>query len=146
MRKACLIKPRISLLLCLFFCVLYTLSFLLVALSSMPRWGHLLFDVFWVLHFLYVMRRYAFYRHPLSVTRLWCDENADWKMQCRNGQVRLATLWQSTVVSRYLVFLAFRVPGRFFPVMLPLALDSDDTENMRQLRRFIVSPSAHNDH
>ena len=145
MRSALLIRPRISILLYLFFCALYIVSFLLFAYSPIPLWAHLLLSTFLILHFLYVMRRYVFYQHPLSVTRLWCDERADWKIQCRDAHVRTAKLLQSTIISRYLIFLAFRVPDHFFPITLPLALDSDNTENMRQLRRCIVSRSTHHD-
>jgi len=138
MRNALLIKPRVSLFLCLFFCVIYTMSFLLLAWASMAIWLHFLLSAFVLLHFIYVMRRYVFYRHPLSVKRLWCDEHDDWKIQYSDAHVRTAKLLQSVMVSRYLIFLAFRLPGRLLPVTVPLALDSDESDNIRRLRQVVL--------
>lgn len=145
MRNAFLIKPRISIVLFLFFAFVYLLSFFIAAVAHMPAWLHFLVGAFMVVHFVYVMRRYVFYRHPLSVKRLWCDDHDHWKMQYRDAHVRTATLLQSVMVSRYLVFLAFRVPGRFFPVAVPLAMDSEKSESMRRLRQALVSEDIDQD-
>ncbi|MCB1827486.1 MAG: hypothetical protein KDH94_03590 [Coxiellaceae bacterium] len=141
MRNALLIKPRVSILLSLLFCVIYIGSFVLFALASMSWWLHLLAGLFILLHFVYVMRRYVLYRHPLSVKRLWCDDHDNWNMQYNDAHVRHARLIHTLTLSRYFVFLSFRVPGRFFPVPMPLALDSDKAENMRQLRRVLQADS-----
>jgi len=142
MHSALLIKPKISIVLCLFFSFIYCLSFLLLALVHLSLWFHFLLGAFLILHFIYIMRRYVFYRHPLSVRRLWCDHHDHWRIQYRDAHVRSAELFQSVIISRYFIFMAFRVPGHFFPVTLPLALDSESLESMRRLRRALLQSDS----
>lgn len=137
MSSAFLIKPRISIFLFLFFSSVYLLSFLLFYLMHMPLLLHFVISLFLLFHFVYVVRRYVLCRHPMSVTRLWCDDNNEWKIQCHDQHVRAATLFQSVIISRFLIFLAFRVPGRFLPVPVSLALDSDQAKNIRSLRQHL---------
>jgi len=137
MHSSFLIKPKISIYLFLFFCVVYVFSFTFFILVHIPLWLHFFACLFLLFHFVYVMRRHVLYRHPLSVTRLWCDDNMGWNIQCRDAHVRSVKLFQSIVVSRYYIFLAFRVPGRWLPLPVTLALDSDNPENMRSLRRLL---------
>lgn len=137
-RPALFIKPKISLILCLFFFFVYSLSFIVCVFSHIPLWLHFFLGTAIILHFFYVLRRYVFYRHPLSVRCLWCDDQDHWRMQYRDAHVRSIELFQSIMVSRYLIFMSFRVPGRFFPIALPLALDSGDSESMQRLRRTLL--------
>ncbi len=139
MRNALLIKPRVSTLLCLFFCFIYLFSFLLIVFLPIALWLRFLVDGFVILHFIYVMRRYVFYRHPLSVKRLWCDDQDNWNIQYRDAHVRSAELLHATIISRYFVFMSFHISSRFLPVIIPLALDSEKSENMRRLRRRLQS-------
>jgi hypothetical protein len=143
MRSALLIKPQFSIFLCGFFLFVYSLGFVLCWLASMPWFFHLALPVFVIVHFAYVLRRFVLYRHPLSIQRLWCDRDGCWSLQCRDAHVRSAKLLQFTVLSRYLVLLSFKVPGRFFPMVLPLAYDSDTRQVMYALRYALLSgPTA----
>ena len=76
------------------------------------------------------MRRYVFYRHPLSVKCLWCDDHDNWNMEYRDVHVRSAELLHATIISRYFVFMSFHISGRFLPIVVPLALNSEKLENM----------------
>lgn len=125
--------------LCLLFSVLYTLSFVISLLASMPWLLHCFIAVFLAVHLIYTLRRFVFYRHPLSIQRLWYDGRDVWKVQCRNTQIYTVNLMQSVVLSHYLVLLSFKVPGRFFPLALPLARDSDAPEMIRKLRYVLLS-------
>lgn len=141
MSPAFLSRPKISVVLCIFFSVIYIVSFLLLFIARLPFWIHFLAGAFLIFHCIYVMRRYVFYRHPLSIIRLWCDKENSWKMQCHDAHVQTAELIQSAIISRYLIFLAFRVPGRFSPFVLPLASDSDHPDTMRLLRQTLLQSS-----
>lgn len=130
----------------LFFSLIYGVSFLVLLLACMPFYFHFLLASFVIIHAIYFMRRYVFYCHPSSVERLWCDGNnaRDWKIQYRHAGIFSAELIEFVIVSRYLMFLGFRVPKRARPIMalpfiaLPLAFDSEKIENIRLLRRLLL--------
>lgn len=133
------IRLKTSLCLFLFFFLVYFLSFMLFLLMQLPLWLHGLVSMLLLAHFSLIMRRHVLYRHHKSVIRIWCDDQSNWKMQCRDATVKTVTLLQSVVLSRYFVFLAFRAPGSIFPISVPLALDSDCPERLRSLRKRIVN-------
>jgi len=145
MSRVLLIKPKFSILLCLFFSVLYIISFMICIIANMPFLLHFVLEVFIIVNFIYVLRRFVLYRHPLSIKRLWCENYGNWKIQCRDSHVRTAELKQSVIISHYLILLSFKVPGRFFQLALPLAHGSVSTEALRNLRYVLTSkPVAEN--
>ena len=139
MSSVLLIKPKLSFCLLFFFLFVYSVSVLLCVLAPMPGFFHWVIPVFLLVHGLYVLRRFVFYRHRLSLQRVWCDAYGRWNLQCQDAHVRPAQLVQYTVLSRYLVLLSFKVPGRFLPMVLPLGCDSESRQVMYELRYTLVS-------
>ena len=139
MRHVLLVTPKFSICLCTLFSVLYVLSFIVCALAQIPLLLHFGIAIFLMINFISVLRRFVFYRHPLSVKRLWRDSDGLWKLQCCDTHVRTARLIQSALISRHLVLLSFKIPGRFLSFSLPLAYDSESVEVMRSLRYTLMS-------
>lgn len=111
---------------------------MLFLLIQAPLWLHWIGGSFLVVHLILVLRRYVFYRHPKSVIRLWCDDQSNWRVQYQDACVKAVTLFQSVILSRFFIFIAFRMPGRIFPLPVPLALDSEHPEHLRSLRRLLL--------
>ncbi len=132
------ISPKYSTCLSLFFFFVYNLSFWLTVLVHVVLWLHLFLGVFIIIHGIYIFYRYVFLSHPYSIKYLWWQDHQHWGIQYKNAHIRFVQLLQARLVFRYFILLAFKKSGSFFPVILPLAFDSDSSENMYLLRRRLI--------
>lgn len=101
-------------------------------------WLHFLLGTVIIVHGIYVFYRYVFLSHPYSIKHLWWQESQHWGIQYKNAHIRFVKLLQATLIFRYFILLAFKKSGNFFPIILPLAFDSDHADNIRLLRRRLI--------
>ncbi len=129
-----LIQPRRSIALLALFALIHS-SALFILVAEPLHWViHLVFIPAVFASFIYSLRRYVFFIDRRSVIRCWREMDGNWCIQFRNGHVCSANLLENSFRSRYLMLLNFKVTGRRFPIVLPLAFDSASKDVFRKLR------------
>ncbi len=97
-------------------------------LSNCPFWIKITLIIFCPISFFKVWFKYL----PPStraITYLWEDADGEWKLQNGRGEIKSASLKGSSLVTRFLIILNFKVADQrlIFPVVLfPDTLDVSD--------------------
>ena len=91
------------------------------------------------IYFIYCLRVYVLKSTKRSIVAITCENNQKWRLLFADGRSNIANLLDSSLVTRHLVILNFKVPGFLFKYSSPLFSDSESSENLRKLRLILLS-------
>lgn len=105
--------------------------------SSIPIWVKLLLSIIVVINAFISINKFVLLLNPQSILGLSVNQQGQWHLMARNGDVIAAQLCGDSICSRWLVILNFTLEGLKKRTSLLIFPDSIEADHFRQLRAYL---------
>lgn len=131
---------KTSFLLSCFYILIHAGAIIILFWLTIPLWLKIFLFIACVASFIYIITLQAWRINPKAIICCWPENNKNWLLQDRRGNVFAMQLLGSSICTVHFVLLNFKsVANKWLwrsVVILPDAMDKDDFRKLRVLLRF----------
>ncbi len=139
LKRPLIIEPKFSKLLFFILVVIHVGALVCVWSLAFSIWIKFVLLLIIVILFVCVLRRHCFRISKNSIKLMEQHIDDSWGLYRVGGGITQANLSSNSLVTRYLIILNYKVPGKWFSVSVLLFPDSESSDNLRRLRASLIT-------